>query len=99
MCHLRRPLLLIWAGLLGHRCAAVRDIVAAQGCQLTLEWLPGYASELNPVEHIWSYLKQCELTNFYPRESWQLSAVARRALRRSRRPTLIAAFWKQAHLS
>src|SRR5439155_5880113 len=54
--HLRRPLLVIWDGLPGHRSAAVRDFVAAQGRQLTLEWLPGYAPELNPVEHIWSYL-------------------------------------------
>ena len=64
--HLRRPLLVIWDGLPGHRSAAVRDFVAAQGTALTLEWLPGYAPELNPVEHIWSYLKEHELPNLLP---------------------------------
>jgi transposase len=28
----------------------------------------GYAPELNPVEHIWSYLKEHELPNLCPRE-------------------------------
>jgi transposase len=37
--HLRRPLLVIWDGLQGHRSGAVRDFVAAQGHRLTLEWL------------------------------------------------------------
>lgn len=54
--HLRRPLLVIWDGLPAHRSVLVRDFVAAQGDRLVLEWLPGYAPELNPVEHIWSYL-------------------------------------------
>ncbi len=99
MRHLRRPLLVIWDGLPGHRSAAVRDFVAAQGRRLTLEWLPGYAPELNPVEHIWGYLKEHELPNLCPRELWQLGAAARGALRRMRRrPTLVAAFWKQAEL-
>jgi hypothetical protein len=42
MRHLRPPLLVIWDGLPGHRSTAVRDFVAAHGCRLTLERLPGY---------------------------------------------------------
>jgi transposase len=97
--HLRRPLLVIWDGLPGHRSRAVREFVAAQGDRLTLEPLPGYAPELNPVEHIWGHLKQHEIPNLCPRELWQLSDAARAALRRMRRrPTLVTAFWKQAEL-
>ncbi len=97
--HLRRPLLVIWDGLPGHRSKAVRAFVAQQGDRLTLESLPGYAPELNPVEHIWGHLKQHELANLCPHELWQLSTAARAALRRMRRrPTLVAAFWKQAEL-
>ena len=99
MRHLRRPLLVIWDGLPAHRSALVRAFVAAQGRRLTLEWLPAYAPELNPVEHIWGYLKERELPNFCPRTLSQLSTTARHALRRMRRrPTLVAAFWKQAEL-
>jgi len=99
MRHLRRPLLVIWDGLPGHRSTRVRDFVAAQGDRLTLERLPAYAPELNPVEHIWGYLKQRELPNLCPRQLWELSAAAQSALRRMRRrPTLVMAFWKQAEL-
>jgi transposase len=97
--HLRRPLLVIWDGLPGHRSHAVRDFVATQGTRLTLEFLPGYAPELNPVEHIWCYLKRHEIPNLCPRDLWQLSDAAISAMRRMRRrPTLVTAFWKQADL-
>lgn len=97
--HLRRPLLVIWDRLPGHRSGDVREFVAAQGDRLRLELLPGYAPELNPVEHIWAYLKQHEIPNLCPHELWELSAAARGALRRMRRrPTLVTAFWKQAEL-
>jgi DDE superfamily endonuclease len=72
----------------GHRSSAVRGFVAAQGSRLIMEWLPGYAPELNPVEHIWGYLKEHELPNLCPRELWQLSAAAR----------LWSTFSKQAEL-
>ncbi|MBZ5543792.1 MAG: transposase, partial [Acidobacteriia bacterium] len=94
-----RPLRVIGDGLPGHRSAAGRDFVAAPGRRLTLEWLPGYAPELHPVEHIWGYLKKHELPNLCPRQRWELSATARAAWRRMRRrPTLLMAFWKQAEL-
>ena len=99
MRHLRRPVLVIWDGLPGHRSRRVRDFVADQDDRLTVEFLPAYAPELNPVEHIWGDLKQHEIPNLCPRELWELSDAARRALRRMRRrPTLVAAFWKQAEL-
>jgi transposase len=46
--------------------------------------VPGYAPQLNPVEHIWSYLKERQLPNLCPRELWQLIAAARDGLRRMR---------------
>ena len=55
--HLRRRLLVIWDGLPGHRSIAVRDFVASQGERLTLEFLPGYAPELNPDEGVWKLAK------------------------------------------
>jgi transposase len=67
---LRRPLLVIRDGLPGHRSRDVRDFVRAQGDRVTLEVLPGYAPELNPVEHIWSYLNEHERPNLCPRELW-----------------------------
>lgn len=99
MRHLRRPLLVIWDRLPGHRSVAVRDFVAAQQRRLTREWLPGYAPELSPVEHLWAHLTKHEIPNLCLRDLWELSTAARAALRRMRRrPTLVTAFWKQAAL-
>jgi transposase len=61
-------ILVIWDGLRQHRSRLVKDYVAAQDGRLTLEYLPAYAPELNPVEYIWGYWKRHELPNFCPRD-------------------------------
>ena len=66
---------------------------------LQLEFLPGYAPELNPVEAIWCHLKPHEMANFLAENFVHLNHFARNRLRSmQRRPRLIAAFWKQAEL-
>jgi len=97
---LRGKLLVIWDGLPAHRARLVSDFIRAQQGRLVLEWLPGYAPELNPVEYIWGYWKHHALPNFCPRDFAQLSYHARHALRRMRRRRpLIRSFWQQAQLS
>lgn len=68
-----------------------------------MTYLPAYAPELNPVEYLWAYWKEYELANFCPSDIWQLRHLASQGLKRIRRrtsrPQLIAAFWKQADLS
>lgn len=93
-------LLIVWDGLQAHRSRKVRDYVAASDGDLKLEFLPPYAPELNPVEQIWNYGKNRELANFCPADITELRGFARRSFRRmQRRPTLIAAFWKQTELA
>jgi transposase len=97
--HLRGKLLVIWDGLPAHRSRVVKDFLRQQRKRLEVEFLPAYAPELNPVEYLWGYWKEHELPNFCPKNFGELSYHARRALRRMRRrPTLVAAFWKQAEL-
>ena len=92
-------LLVVWDRAQIHRGRMVREFVAASGGRIALEYLPAYAPELNPVEHIWGYWKHHELPNFCPRDFARLSYHARRALKRMRRrPTLVMAFWEQANL-
>ena len=45
-----------------------RDFIAEQGERLWVEYLPGYAPELNPVEYIWAYWKQHALPNVCPKD-------------------------------
>jgi transposase len=97
--HLRGKLLVIWDGLPAHRSRVVKDFLIQQRKRLEVEFLPAYAPELNPVEYLWGYWKEHELPNFCPKNFGELSHHALRALRRMRRrPTLVAAFWKQAEL-
>ena len=97
--HLNRPLLIIWDRLPAHRSHLVAEFVSSLQGWIAIEYLPAYAPELNPVEYLWGHWKHHELPNVCPADLWQLSAGARRTLRRlRRRPRLITAFWKQSSL-
>jgi transposase len=62
---LRRPLIVVWDRWTVHR-SAVTKLHTANVKWLTVEWLPGYAPDLNPVEAMWSHTKYCDLANFVP---------------------------------
>jgi transposase len=59
----QRPVVLIWDGLPSHRSRAMRAWLVEQRHWLTVEPLPGYAHDLNPVEQAWGTLKSRELAN------------------------------------
>lgn len=97
--HVRGPVLLIWDGLPAHRSRIVRDYVEAQRHWLTVQQLPGYAPELNPLEGLWANLGACELANFVPDDLNELARQVRKGVRRvRRRPELPWAFLKHARL-
>jgi DDE superfamily endonuclease len=54
---------LLWDGLSSHWSHKMRAHLDAQGDWLTVERLPAYAPELNPVEYLWANLKGGELAN------------------------------------
>jgi len=58
-----RSVLLIWDGLPAHRSRRMSDWIAAQRDWLSVEQLPGYAPDLNPLEQAWGNLKSQELAN------------------------------------
>lgn len=98
--HLPGALLIVWDRLSAHRSKMTRSFIAEQDGRIWIEYLPGYAPELNPVEYIWAYWKQHALPNVCPKDYWDLNETARRTLKRMRRrPRLITAFWHQAELS
>jgi hypothetical protein len=55
---------LLWDGLSAHWSYRMRAHLAKQRHWLTVERLPAYAPELNPVEYLWANLKGAELANF-----------------------------------
>jgi transposase len=58
-----RPVLLIWDGLPSHHSRRMSDWIACQRHWLSVEPLPGYAPDINPIEHVWGNLKSSELAN------------------------------------
>ena len=55
---------LLWDGLSSHWSYKMRTYLDAQRPWLTVERLPAYAPELNPVEYLWANLKGTELASF-----------------------------------
>lgn len=98
--HIPGKLLVIWDGLPAHRAKLVADYLASKECRVWVERLPGYAPELNPIEYLWGYAKGNDLANFAPKELWELSRAARKALTRVRKvKRCLRAFWIQSTLS
>lgn len=73
-----RRLLVILDRLGAHRTAArlldadVSD--SSSESAYRFEWLPGYAPELNPVEHVWGHTKHDDLANYIPEDIEVLAA-------------------------
>lgn len=68
----RRPLIVVMDRLPAHRSAAKRLI----GDGFEVEWLPGYAPDLNPTEALWSHTKYSQMANFIPDDTFDLEVEA-----------------------
>jgi hypothetical protein len=85
------PLVLVWDNLNTHLSKAMRALIAARDW-LTVFQLPAYASELNPVESVWSHLKR-SLASLVKRSLSELTALVKTRLRRMQyRPRLLHGF-------
>lgn len=97
---IKRPLLVVWDGVATHRSRKVTTWLEEQDGQIAVARLPPYAPELNPVEAIWAYLKKHEIANLCLNTIGEVGQFARNRLKSmQRRPSLVAAFWKQAELA
>jgi putative transposase len=54
---------LVWDGLPAHKSRVMKEYLRQQRNWLTVERLPGYAPDLNPVEMLWGNIKGQELAN------------------------------------
>lgn len=99
--YLKGKVLVVWDGLRSHHGKVVKKYMNSTQGRLSVEFLPAYAPELNPVEYLWGYWKMREIPNFCAADYRDLSERALRGLRRirQRRSTLVRAFWKQAELA
>jgi hypothetical protein len=71
-----------WDGLSSHWSYKMRDHLHEQRHWLTVERLPAYAPELNPVEYLWANLKGTELANFAGDTVAEVADQARHGIQR-----------------
>lgn len=74
--------ILIWDHLPAHRSKQMKQFLADQRDWLQVEWLPGYAPDVNPTEGVWNNIKGRELANYCPDHIEEASEMFRRGLRR-----------------
>ena len=74
--------ILVWDHLPAHRSRRMKDFLRQQSDWLQVEWLPGYAPDLNPTEGVWNNIKSREMANFCPQEMAEAVISFRRGLQR-----------------
>lgn len=95
----KKKLLLIWDGLPVHRSKLVKKFLNNECSWLKVARFPAYAPELNPVEYLWSAMKNRDLCNLVPEGIKSLKQAANRSKRRiQRHPTLLKGFLKSSGL-
>ena len=64
-----------------------------------IEWLPPYAPDLNPVEHVWNHTKYGDLANYIPDDLLDLELELDWSLEQTKeRPDLLRSFFHAAEL-
>jgi transposase len=91
-----KPLIVVMDRLPAHRSAAKR---LTDDARFVVEWLPGYAPDLNPTEPVWSQTKYCDLANYVPADVCDLAVEAEMSLEDTQRnQKLLKSFFQAAHL-
>lgn len=96
---LHAPMIVIWDQLNTHRTAVMREFITAHSSWLSVEYLPGYAPELNAAEGAWAVLKN-GLGNLAVFNIDHLATIIKTRLRSiQHRPSLFAGFLAQTGLT
>jgi transposase len=93
---LRRELIVVMDRWAVHRKAA-RSLFGDE--RFRIEWLPPYAPDLNPVEHVWNHTKYDDLANYIPDDLLDLEIEFEMSVDQTRRrPELLRSFFHAAEL-
>jgi transposase len=92
--------ILVWDRLPGHYTSCkTKQFIAENTTWLSVEPLPGYAPELNPVEQAWAWVKNGPLAQYCAPTLADLTDAAGRALDRLRKqPELLTPFLRHTGL-
>ena len=92
--------ILIWDGLPAHKSRVMTEYLQSQRHWLSVERLPGYAPDLNPVELLWGNVKGQELANRCAQDLTELDTALHNGMQRVAQSTQLAfSFLNHAGLS
>jgi transposase len=99
--HLRsclgQPLIVIWDRSQAHRARVVKEYLATEQ-EISVEWLPPYAPELNPEEYCHGNVKE-QIRNTTPESVEEMQRQVDRGFNRLRKhPDLLLSFFRHAGL-
>lgn len=77
-----RKAILVWDGLPAHKSRVMQGYLEQQRNWLTVERLPGYAPDLNPVETMWENIKGQELANLCAEDLTEVDGAIRDGMAR-----------------
>ena len=93
---LGRQLIVVMDRWAVHRKAA-KSLFSDQ--RFWIEYLPPYAPDLNPVEHVWNHTKYGDLANYVPDDLLDLEVELECSIDQTRhRPELLRSFFHAADL-
>ena len=93
---LRRKLIVVMDRWPVHRKAA-KNLFRDK--RFWIEWLPPYAPDLNPVEHVWNHTKYGDLANYIPDDLLDLELELDWSIDQTKRcPDLLRSFFHAAEL-
>jgi putative transposase len=93
------PVTLVWDNLPAHHSRLMGAWLAGQCHWLQVEYLPGYAHDLDPVEGLWANLKDVELANLCRDTIGEVLEAARHGIARVRQdPILLVSFLRYCGL-
>lgn len=90
-----KPIYLVVDGLPAHKTKLVKDYIGSTNGMLTVHFLPGYAPELNPDEHLWSHMKRTGVARSPLRKGQKLrDRIESQLAAVKRMPRLIRSFFQ-----
>ena len=96
--HFPRGIILVLDRWMVHRSAA-KKLEKRFPRRISVEWLPPYAPELNPVEQVWNRAKYTDLANYIPNDVVCLNSAVRRSLKRTgKKQNLLRSAFKYSKL-